>query len=348
MKKKTIGLFIISFCALLAVAGIISFFTVRFFISDFNRPGPQPEKKMQFVIPRGESLSSIAHRLEHSGIIRNAYTLIIAGRKLHVEKRIKAGRYLLSSRLSPREILERIESGRVIQYRFNVPEGLTIDQYAQKWETDHFGTAEEFITAVKKYKNSKLQTPPTGWEGYLFPDTYFFPNRTSAQKVVSMMVNNFASKFLPYWNEKKAAMDLTLHEIVTLASLIEKETNLASERPIISSVFHNRLKYGMLLQCDPTVAYALGKAYSGKLTRKDLQIDNAFNTYKYAGLPPGPIANPGLQSLMAACDPQQTDFLYFVVKRNGGHTFSKSLAEHNIAVQRYRRDMRKKHKKSRK
>jgi len=187
------------------------------------------------------------------------------------------------------------------------------------------GQDQAFITALG------VQGPAL--EGYLFPDTYHVPRGLSEQSLLTLMVRNFQKRYSADMATRAQQLDLTQHEVVTLASLVEKEAQIDAERPLIAAVFHNRLRRGMRLQCDPTVIYALGERFDGNLRKDDLQIDSPYNTYRYAGLPPGPIANPGQRALEAAINPAAVDYLYFVATRDGGrHIFSKSLQEHNVAV----------------
>ncbi|MBN1296339.1 endolytic transglycosylase MltG, partial [bacterium] len=214
---------------------------------------------------------------------------------------------------------------------------LTSREMAIVWERSGHGTAARFLDAVRTYGDRDIPVPATGWEGYLFPETYIFPAQFTEAELIARMVEQFKTIVRQEWRAAARERRLDLHGLVTLASLIEKETRLSDERPLVSAVFHNRLKKGMLLQCDPTVVFAMGDAYPGRLLKKHLEIDHPYNTYVHPGLPPGPIASPGADSLAAACFPADSDFLYFVADHTGGHRFSQTLAEHNQAVNAYRR-----------
>ncbi|MBN1550905.1 endolytic transglycosylase MltG, partial [bacterium] len=321
-----------------AVIGVGS--TIIYFYRDFRTPANPSGKPTIFEIRKGASLRLIADDLKRHNLIKHTATIIWSSKLLELTGDFKAGEYEISAAMTPEEIVYLLCSGKVILYKFTVPEGLTIKDIAEKWESNGFGSEDDFIQSVLAYHHHSLDRPPTGWEGYLFPETYYFPKGTTAQSMIEMMIDRFQKEFSDDWLIAGKTHGMNQHELVTLASLVEKETSIPSERPIVSSVFHNRLRLGMLLQCDPTVIYALGESYTGKLTFDDLEIDNAYNTYQYPGLPPGPIANPGAESIYAACFPADTSFLYFVVKSGGGHEFSTSLSAHNRAVQRYRRQTR--------
>ncbi len=288
-------------------------------------------------IPKGTSLQQIATDLFKMQIITDPLWFRVAGRYYKYDRQLQAGRYRLSAEMSPQEIYRILIEGKVILDAVTFPEGLTVFEVADIWESGGYGTKGAFIEAVNNHQSPFMTTPSTGWEGYLFPDTYHLPENTDEPFMVKLMVSRFREVMEASWLDHARKLGYTLHQVVTLASLIEKETNLPSERTTISSVFHNRLDRQMLLQCDPTVIYGMGSEYSGRLLKKHLRIDHPYNTYLHPGLPPGPIASPGKESLYAACFPENTDYLYFVVNPDGGHYFSKSLREHNNAVRRYRR-----------
>jgi UPF0755 protein len=206
------------------------------------------------------------------------------------------------------------------------------------FEEKGFGPASEFIAAASKPGPIRALDPRApDLEGYLFPDTYTLPRRTTAEELVARMVARFEKALTPETRQLAASRGLSVRELVTLASLVEKETARAEERPLVAAVYANRLKVGMGMQCDPTVIYALERAgrYTGNLTRADLQFDSPYNTYRYAGLPPGPIAAPGQASLEAAANPATVPYLYFVSRNDGSHAFATTLDEHNRNVQEY-------------
>ena len=217
-------------------------------------------------------------------------------------------------------------------------EGLNIRQMAAIFEERGFGTAREFIKAASNQEAiAEIDRQATDLEGYLFPDTYTMPRKVTAEQLVSRMATRFEQSLSPAIREKAAARGLTVRQLVTLASLVEKETGKGEERPLVAAVYSNRLKIGMGLQCDPTVIYALERAgrYNGNLTREGLKFDSPYNTYRYAGLPPGPIAAPGLAALEAAADPADVPYLYFVSRNDGSHAFATTLDEHNRNVHQW-------------
>jgi UPF0755 protein len=283
----------------------------------------------------GQSLKAVADTLRQKEIIGNSLKFILIARMKGYDKRLKAGEYMLSAAMSPRKILKIIVKGTVRLYKLTVPEGYNLHQIAELVENLKFGTKLEFIKAATNtalVRKSGLEGDT--FEGYLFPDTYFFPKDVTVEKIISSMVNRFRSVFSPEWEARAKSLGFTVHQIVTLASIIEKETGAPFERPIISSVFHNRLKKNMRLESDPTVIYGI-KNFDGNLTRKHLLTRTPYNTYAIRGLPAGPIANPGRLSLEAALYPEKTSFIYFVSKKDSTHHFSTSLEQHNRAVRKY-------------
>jgi UPF0755 protein len=241
--------------------------------------------------------------------------------------------------MTPLEIVDTLARGDVYLRTITFPEGLTLREMAALYETRGFGTAGDFATAAAGLTAlvADLDAEAGDLEGYLFPETYALPRRADADALVRLMV----SRFRDVWQEVGASLPSgharRVREVVALASLIEKETALPEERPIVSAVYANRLKRGMGLQCDPTVIYALQKAgrWTGNLRREDLRIDSPYNTYRYAGLPPGPIANPGRAALEAALAPSAVPYLYFVSRNDGSHVFASTLAAHNRNVREF-------------
>jgi len=293
-----------------------------------------PEKVV--VIPEGSSLKGIAEILASEGLINNVTMFNILSR-LHKKKNLKAGEYSLSASMSPLEILSIMNSGRVVQRKLTIPEGLTIYQTADLLEQNGWIEKSSFLRycsdpEILSYWN--IQGPTT--EGYLFPETYFFSKGISQRQVLDIMIKQFWKVFTQEMIDKAKELNFTVHEIVTLASLIEKETALAEEKPLVSAVFHNRLKERIPLQCDPTVIYGI-KDFDGNLTKRDLVTNTPYNTYTKPGLPPGPIANPGLDSLKAALYPAPVKYRYFVSKNDGTHIFSETLRQHNRAVLKFQK-----------
>lgn len=289
-------------------------------------------------IPRGLSSGVIARKLVDHGIVRSriAFQLLCRWRRAQA---LQAGEYFFDRPRTATEVFRMLAEGRVYVHSVVVPEGKTIFEIAELMEREGLTTRRAFFEAASDVSLIHDVAPRAkNLEGFLFPATYQFPRRVTAGRIVETMVKRFRE----VWTKLAAtenSRDLSSAEIVTLASLIEKETRLREERPLVASVFRNRLKRGMALQCDPTVIYALELAsqYTGSLSSKDLRLKSPYNTYRYPGLPPGPIANPGEAALRAALEKPQAGYLYFVSNLQGGHFFSKTLQEHNQNVSRYRR-----------
>ncbi len=315
----------------------ISLVSLRFYIHDYLTTSNGTRNEAVTVeVERGLDFTRLSYRLAKMGVIAHPRLFVLIGQWNGIAEHIKAGEYEFSASMSPLEIMQKLTDGTVKLYSFTVPEGTTIHEISMLWAEKGFGTAIDFAIELQHIRTEGLEKPETGWEGYLYPDTYFFPKETTPEILIRKMLKRFQEVFTPIWQQCAGNTELTLHQIITLASLIEKESKHADERSIISSVFHNRLSKGMPLQCDPTVIFLLGEQYRGKLFKKDLKIDHPYNTYTHSGLPPGPIANPGVDSIRAACFPDQTSYLYFVSDNAGGHIFSETLADHNRAVERYR------------
>jgi len=240
--------------------------------------------------------------------------------------------------MAARDVLGKIARGEVFTIAITFPEGLTIAEMSKIFEGHGFGSAASFVAAAHDPALAKSFDPGArDLEGYIFPDTYTVPRRTDANVLVHQMVERFEKVVTPDMRQAAADRGVTVRQLVTLASIVEKETAQPAERPEIAAVYSNRLKIGMPLQCDPTVIYALERVgkFDGNLRRDDLAFDSPYNTYRYPGLPPGPIAAPGKASLEAAAHPADADYLYFVSRNDGSHAFARTLDEHNRNVQRY-------------
>ena len=286
-------------------------------------------------INSGEQFKHTLTQLVASGIVKNPMKFRLLARFKGDDKRIKAGEYLISTRMSPEEILNTIISGRSILYRMTIPEGYNLNQIADVIEQNGWGNREDFLAIANDaafIKQLGIEAPSL--EGYLYPETYLFPKKTSVKKIITTMTKRFNSVFSEVWKNRAKEMGLSVHQVLTLASIIEKETGDSSERPVISSVFHNRLKKQMRLESDPTVIYGINN-FNGDITRKDLDTLTPYNTYKINGLPPGPIASPGEKSIEAVLYPADTKLLFFVSKKDGTHHFSHTISEHRQAVQKY-------------
>lgn len=291
----------------------------------------------QFVdIPQGSSTAEIRRRLIDSGVVADDLTLRAALWWSGRSRSLKAGEYRFERAMTPLEVVEKIATGDVYARRLTFPEGLTIREMATVYESHGFGPARDFEAAARNAALIRdLDPRATDLEGYLFPETYSFPRQTPAARVVEVMVDRFRAVHKEVVGDRPAG--LTTRELVTLASLVEKETAQKEERPIVAAVYRNRIKRGMGMQADPTVVYALVKAgrYDGNIHRADLDFDSPYNTYKYPGLPPGPIASPGRASLEAALMPADAPYLYFVSRNDGTHVFAETLTQHNANVYKY-------------
>jgi UPF0755 protein len=296
--------------------------------------GQTPEKVMIYI-PAGQSLKTTSEALFKNGIITSPFKFNLIARVKGYDKRLKAGEYALSAAMPPIQIMEKLVKGEVELYRLTVPEGLNIYQIADLVAAAGLAPDSRFIeTATDADLARKNGISAETFEGYLFPETYYFPKKVSSETIISTMTNRFWKVFNSDWKERADQLGFSIHQIVTLASIIEKETGAPSERPVISSVFHNRLKKNMRLESDPTVIYGL-KNFDGNLKRIHLETATPYNTYQIKGLPVGPIANPGAKSLEAALYPADTKYIYFVSKKNKTHQFSTNLKDHNRAVRKY-------------
>ena len=289
-----------------------------------------------FLVRHGTSFRQVAYQLEEDGFISSSYLFMLWGKLLGYSKKIKSGEYRISSAMPPVNILAVLAKGIVITHTVTIPEGYTMKQIAAVLSRKGIVSAQEFLKVCHDPKViARYGLEGKTLEGYLYPDSYQFSRGLSAEKVVDVMVRRFLQMVSPYRDRIKEK-GMSLHEVVTLASIVEKETGLANERPLIASVFINRLKKGMRLESDPTVIYGI-ENFNGNLTKKDLERRTPYNTYVIKGLPPGPIANPGIESIRAVLYPASSSYLYFVSKNDGSHYFSASLAEHNRAVARYQK-----------
>ena len=291
-------------------------------------------------IPAGTGLKRAVQILEDHGILRRFPWSVATLRALGRGAALKVGEYEFSRPMTPLEVLDKIQRADVYVHKVTVLEGLRSDEIFALYERAGFGTAAEYSEAFRDTTLLRgLDDDAIDLEGYLFPDTYGLQKGTTAKAIVQRMVARFREVLGPDWVEAVKRRGLTVRQAVSMASLIEKETAIDEEDALVASVFHNRLKKGMRLQCDPTVIFALAmrNAWDGNIRREDLKIDSLYNTYRYYGLTPGPIGNPGAAALKAAAEPADTEYLYFVSMNNGRHTFSRTLDEHNQAVWEYQK-----------
>jgi len=327
---------LIALLVLIVLAGAAGSFLI---IRGAGHPYKGYKGAEQFVeVPAGASPNTIGRRLAAAGVVRDLATFRYALARSGQARRLKAGEYRFDRPMTPVEVIDMIARGAVYLRPITFREGLTIKQMAALYEQGGFGPASDFTRAATDVTLiADLDPDARDLEGYLFPDTYTLPRRTTAAEFISRMVANFRSVVTTDLIARARARGLSVRELVTLASIVEKETGRPDERSLVAAVYSNRLRIGMGLQCDPTVIYALERAgkYTGNLTREDLRFDSAYNTYRYAGLPPGPIAAPGRASLEATVAPAEVPYIYFVSRNDGSHAFAATLDEHNRNVFEY-------------
>ncbi len=289
-------------------------------------------------IPRGASTRVISRLLEERGVVRSRWAFELLGRAW-LKRRLQAGEYFFERSASSFAVLEALAEGRVYTRSVSIPEGLAMTEIADLLEKEKLCHREDFLAAARDPAPIRDLAPRArNLEGFLFPATYEFPRRVTAHEIVAAMVRRFRTVWEGLPADGRVA-GYTPAEIITLASLVEEETGASGERPVIAGVFYNRLRKKVALQCDPTVIYALrlNGRFDGALHTRQLRFNSPYNTYRYLGLPPGPITNPGQAALRAALFPPRVEYFYFVADTKGGHFFSRTLAEHNANVTRYRR-----------
>jgi UPF0755 protein len=314
--------------------------------TSLRRPYKGYEASEQFVeIPPGTGTAGMGRRLAEAGVVRSAQSFRAGVWLRGSGRRLQAGEYRFDRPMTVAEVVDKIARGDVYVRALTFREGLTIREMAAVFESAGYGSAADFVAASRNAALVRDFDPEAkDLEGYLFPDTYTLPRRTTAAQLVERMVSRFQKVLTSELRSRAAERGFTVRQVVTLASLVEKETAKAEERPVVAGVYANRLEMGMGLQCDPTVIYALMLAgrYDGNIRKGDLQIDSPYNTYRYAGLPPGPIAAPGEAALQAAADPADVPYIYFVSRNDGSHVFSATLEEHNRNVYNFQKLRRQK------
>lgn len=293
---------------------------------------------IRVIVPKGASFATATDSLTHAGLVRYPVLFRVYARVRGEDRNIKPGTYLLKRATPWPAILDALNGGHGLVNTITIPEGFSLQQITPLL-AQNLGVPVDSVKAAVRDTAllARLDIPTRTLEGYLFPDTYAFPEGTTARQAVGEMVGRFEREWKPEWNARLIALTLNRNDIVTLASIIEKEAKRPEERPVISAVYQNRLRERMLLQADPTVQYALGK-HTARVLYKDLEVESPYNTYRYAGLPPGPIASPGGPSLLAALYPANVSYLYFVAYPDGHHEFRTSLAEHDSARRAVRKD----------
>jgi UPF0755 protein len=326
---------------LLAVGGHYLYSNLPGILQHFLATNSQKVTHQEDVIvniPKGASLSEVGALLQEKGVVSSKLVFKLVAFIRGEQKSVKAGDYQLKTNSEPGDVLDLLISGKTLVFSITVPEGYNIFQVADLFENRGVASRKEFLDLAKDQEFLKeLQIDGSSLEGFLFPDTYFLrpAEKSNVKIVVRKMVNRFRSVYDKYVRGTAQEYGWTPLQVVTLSSLIEKEAK-PNEHALVSAVFHNRLRKKMKLQCDPTVIYGI-KPMGAKITRSDLDRKHPYNTYQVTGLPPGPIANPGKESLVAAVHPASVDYLYFVSKNDGSHQFSSSLNEHNKWVNLYQK-----------
>jgi UPF0755 protein len=324
--------------ALIAIVGVASSVWVYLLVSKPYKGYTDAETFVE--IAQGSNTQTMGRVLSDAGVVANPTAFRIAVWMRGAGRRLQAGEYRFDASMTPAAVVDKIARGDVFLRPVTFREGLTLRQMAAIFEERGFGPQAAFIGSASKPDLIRALDPAANnLEGYLFPDTYALPRRTTAEQLTARMIARFEKALSPDVRQAATASGLSIRELVTLASLVEKETAKPEERPIVAAVYRNRLRIGMALQCDPTVIYALERAgrYNGNITRADLAIDSPYNTYRYPGLPPGPIAAPGQASLEASAKPADVSYLYFVSRNDGSHAFATTLDEHNRNVELWQR-----------
>ncbi len=304
-------------------------------------PAPATPQEVTMFVPFGSSTREIFRRLAAEGVVAPAWLAEAYYRLARSAEPLQAGEYRFTRPMAFSEVLDHMARGDVVKHAVVVPEGLTAEETFEQFWSRGISRPEAFRKAFRDPQLvASLAPGAPDLEGFLFPDTYVVTRSTSARQIVESMVANFRKHFTQELRARSAAQDRTLREAVTLASIVQKETSLPREAAVIAGVYQNRLRRGMRLQADPTVAYALKRdgKWTGTVYRSDYGYESPYNTYLYGGLPPGPISNPGLASLRAAAAPARTEYLYFVADNSGGHRFSRTFEEHLEAIAAARRD----------
>ena len=325
-------------CLLLLSAGAAAL-AWQELLARLDAPHPGIADAGVFVdVAPGDSVPVIADRLAAAGVVAEEWLFRLAVWRSGRDRELQAGEYFFDVPVSPLAAVAKIADGRVHLRPVTFPEGLTLPEMASIAQARGLGSAEAFTTAASRTALiSDLDPDATDLEGYLFPETYLLPRHATVDDLVAAMVAQFRRVFDDELRTRAADRGLSVRETVTLASIIQKETGAGAEHGLVSAVFNNRLRIGMPLQSDPTIIYALERAgvYDGNLTRRNMQVDSPYNTYRYGGLPPGPIAAPGRDVLLAALDPADATYLYFVSRNDGTHAFANTLREHNRNVREF-------------
>ena len=327
-------MFLFALAGLLCLFGILGLFLWD--LSNYADSASETSGNPQITtVSPGQDLETTSEILDKIGIIRKPGKFELLARLRMLDRRIKAGEYLLSPAMTPSQILEIMTEGKVFLHKVTIPEGYNIYQIAAVLGESGLVSEKNFVKAAADSTFARnMGIEALCFEGYLFPETYFFEKNVSSREIIRTMVERFRKVFNPLWERRPDDFPFSAFETIILASLIEKETGDPEERMLISSVFHNRLRNSMRLESDPTVIYGIDN-FDGNLTRKHLRAPTDYNTYTKKGLPVGPITNPGKASLEAAIFPEETSYLYFVSKNGSSHHFSTNYDEHRRAVRKY-------------
>ena len=320
----------------LCVVATLGYLGIHWLLQPKVDPSTEPPVRAVNIAP-GTNFQDVATELEEKGIVKSGSGFILLAKLTSADRRIRPGEYAFHAGMPPLDILSLLEEGKVALHHVTIPEGFTVRQVAARLEAKGLVDGQELLRLTRDpaFIHS-LKLDVSSLEGYLFPTTYRFVKDSKPEDILRTMVAFTWKAFTPELRERAGTMGMSEHEVLTLASVIEKETGAPSERALISAVFHNRLRRNIPLQSDPTVIYAL-EAFDGNLRKRDLSVKSPYNTYRVRGLPPGPIANPGAAAIRAALHPAKARYLYFVSRNNGTHHFSSTLAEHNRAVNKYQK-----------
>ncbi|OGW52979.1 MAG: hypothetical protein A2Y81_05365 [Nitrospirae bacterium RBG_13_43_8] len=318
------------FVCILAIFAIYS-------AADFLSPLPIGNKSIEIEIPRGSTFKQAVEILSKERLVRDKKLFLLIGRIIGMDRKIKAGYYSIRGPLNPFSIFRMLKKGAIIEYEITVVEGDSLREIGKKLSEKNIINEEDFreLSSNEDLLSSHEIDAPT-FEGYLFPDTYKVPKGMDPEEAIDLMIARMREKYSDELRVRAAELGLSEREVLTLASIIEKEAETNSERPLISAVYHNRLRKGILLQADPTSIYGI-KSSGEKITEKDIRRKTPYNTYVIKGLPPGPIASPGIKSIRAALYPAKVPYMFFVSNNDGTHKFSVTPAEHQAAVEMYRK-----------
>lgn len=326
-RKVILAVLLVAFAVAASYGGM--------FLAFVNRPQAPPRPVVINVKP-GMSFGTVAVRLHAEKVVSDLTQFRLLARLKGVENAIQAGEYDFRIPATPGTILDRLVAGDVRRYKLTVPEGFNLAEIAARVDKAGLADPAEFMNlAADPDFIASLKIEAETLEGYLFPETYTYVAGTSLKALLTSMVEQFRVRLTPEIATAAQELGLEVHELVTLASIVQKEAGNNEEMPLIAAVFHNRLQRRIPLQADPTVIYGLGSDFDGNLTRRHLRMPTPYNTYTMVGLPPGPIASPGVKALESVAFPADVEYLYFVAKGDGTHTFSHTLKEHNRAVRKY-------------